>query len=117
MLIKANNTTVNYIQYGEGKDIILLHGWGQNIEMMKPIGDNLCSNHRITILDLPGFGESPEPPDKWTLDDYMVMLEDFVSELKIKKLSVSFETSLLFPVKKFCFRVVRAVETPPNKIT
>ncbi len=85
MLIKANNTTVNYIQYGEGKDIILLHGWGQNIEMMKPIGDNLCSNHRITILDLPGFGESPEPPDKWTLDDYMVMLEDFVSELKIKK--------------------------------
>ena len=85
MVIKANNTMVNYIQYGEGKDIVLLHGWGQNIEMMKPLGDNLCSNHRITILDLPGFGESPEPDFAWTIDDYMLMLEDFLEQLKIKK--------------------------------
>ena len=41
MKLKANNTEVNYIQYGKGKDIILLHGWGQNIEMMRPIGDAL----------------------------------------------------------------------------
>ena len=51
MKININNVNVNYIQYGEGKDVLLLHGWGQNIQMMKPIGDNLCSNHRITIID------------------------------------------------------------------
>jgi len=27
---------INFEQYGEGKDILLLHGWGQNIAMMKP---------------------------------------------------------------------------------
>jgi len=85
MIIKANNTSVNYIQYGEGKDILLLHGWGQNIEMMKPLGNNLCSKFRITIIDLPGFGESPEPPFSWELDDYMHMLEEVVEILKIKK--------------------------------
>jgi len=85
MIVRANNTDVNYIQYGEGKDIVLLHGWGQNIEMMKPIGDNLCDRFRITIFDLPGFGESPEPPSAWTLDDYMIMLEDAIEKLKIKK--------------------------------
>ena len=67
MKIKINNINVNYIQYGEGSDVLLLHGWGQNIQMMKPLGDNLCSNHRITIIDSPGFGESDEPLEPSTV--------------------------------------------------
>ena len=51
MRVKVKNVDVNYIQYGEGKDIVLLHGWGQNIEMMKPLGDNFCDRFRITILE------------------------------------------------------------------
>ena len=85
MKIKINDVNVNYIQYGEGKDILLLHGWGQNIEMMKPIGDNFSDKCRITILDFPGFGQSDEPKEAWTIDDYANMLEDFIKELGIKK--------------------------------
>lgn len=85
MKIKINDVNVNYIQYGEGKDILLLHGWGQNIEMMKPIGDNLCNRFRITILDFPGFGESDEPSSAWTIGDYSNMLEIFIKKLEIKK--------------------------------
>lgn len=85
MKIKVKDTLVNYIQYGEGKDIILLHGWGQNIEMMKPIGDNLAGNFRITIIDFPGFGESEEPSEAWNISNYANMLELLVKELKIKK--------------------------------
>ena len=85
MIVNANNTDVNYIQYGEGKDIVLLHGWGQNIEMMRPIGDNLCDRFRITIIDLPGFGESEEPHETWTIDKYSEMLEEFVKLVGVKK--------------------------------
>ncbi|MDY5993061.1 MAG: alpha/beta hydrolase [Bacilli bacterium] len=85
MKININNVNVNYIQYGEGKDVLLLHGWGQNIQMMKPIGDNLCSNHRITIIDFPGFGESDEPSTPWTIDDYSLLIENLVRELNIRK--------------------------------
>ncbi len=85
MYIKIGNVKVNYIQYGEGSDVLLLHGWGQNIAMMKPLGDNLQDKCRITILDFPGFGESDEPDVAWTIDDYAIMLEKFVQELKIKK--------------------------------
>lgn len=85
MKIKVKDTLVNYIQYGEGKDIILLHGWGQNIEMMRPIGDNLAGDFRITIIDFPGFGESEEPSEAWNISDYSNMLELLVKELKIKK--------------------------------
>lgn len=85
MKININNVNVNYIQYGEGKDVLLLHGWGQNIQMMKPIGDNLCSNHRITIIDFPGFGESDEPSTPWTIDDYSLLIENLVKALNIRK--------------------------------
>lgn len=85
MKIKINDVDVNYIQYGEGKDILLLHGWGQNIEMMKPIGDNLSDKCRVTIIDFPGFGRSGEPLYAWTIDDYSNMLEELVRILKIKK--------------------------------
>ena len=85
MKISIKDINVNYIQYGKGKDIILLHGWGQNIQMMQPIDDMLCENHRITIIDFPGFGESDEPLEAWTISDYSLMLEELVKKLKIKK--------------------------------
>lgn len=85
MKIKVKNVLVNYIQYGEGKDILLLHGWGQNIEMMKMLGDNFSDRFRITILDFPGFGFSEEPSESWNIKDYADMLEEFINKLDIKK--------------------------------
>ena len=85
MEIKIQDVKINYIQYGTGKDILLLHGWGQNIEMMKPVGDNFSNKFRITILDFPGFGQSEEPKEPWNIEKYSVMLEKFVSATGIKK--------------------------------
>ena len=87
MYIKVQDINVNYIQYGngKGKDILLLHGWGQSIQMMKFLGDNFSDKYRITILDFPGFGESDEPSSPWTIEKYSLMLEEFVKKLKIKK--------------------------------
>ncbi len=85
MRINIGNIGINYIQYGKGKDVILLHGWGQNIQMMQPIGDRLQDHCRVTILDLPGFGYSDEPKEVWKIGDYSHMLEAFVKALNIKK--------------------------------
>ena len=84
MRINIANMDINYIQYGSGKDIVLLHGWGQNIEMMKPLGD-LLTNYRITILDFPGFGESDKLSSNYTIYQYNELLEEFLENLKIKK--------------------------------
>ena len=85
MKIQVQDINLHYIQYGEGKDILLLHGWGQNIEMMRPIGDSFCNQFRITILDFPGFGESEEPKEAWNIEKYSTMLEKFVEQVGIKK--------------------------------
>lgn len=78
---------INYTTYGneKGKNVILLHGWGQNISMMKPIGDNISDDYNVTIVDLPGFGSSSEPTYIWKVDDYVECINKLLKELKIKK--------------------------------
>ena len=77
---------VNFIQYGNksGKNIVLLHGWGQNIEMMDPIGKRLQKDFYITIIDLPGFGKSSVPTYRYTVYDYFEIVDELLRKLKIK---------------------------------
>ncbi len=78
-----NGLKINYIQYGKGKDIVLLHGWGQNISMMKPLGDLFANNYRITIIDLPGFGESDKLKEAWGVSEYTELFAKLLIKLKI----------------------------------
>lgn len=104
---------INYIQYGntKGHDVVLLHGWGQNIEMMDPIGKGLSKDFHITILDLPGFGKSSEPPYGYTVYDYYEVLCEFLDKLKIKNpilIGHSFggRLSIIYAAKKKVEKVV-----------
>ena len=85
MEIVIKDVKVNYKLYGEGIDtIVLLHGWGQNIQMMEPIGNNLCKEAKILIIDLPGFGKSEEPNIIWTMYDYAECVHELLEKLDIK---------------------------------
>ena len=86
MNIKIDDVLVNYINYGNknGIDVVLLHGWGQNIQMMRPLGNGI-RNANVYIFDLPGFGESSEPTFAWTLNDYVELLHKLFKKLNIKK--------------------------------
>lgn len=83
---KIKNIDINYIRYGNKnkKTLVLLHGWGQNIEMMKPIGDNLQDSFDIIIIDLPGYGLSDEPNYVWTVYDYADAIHELLMDLKVK---------------------------------
>lgn len=83
---KVKNINLNYTRYGnnDGKTIVLLHGWGQNIEMMKPVGDHLKNAFDIIIIDLPGFGQSSEPNCVWSVYDYAECIHELLDSLNIK---------------------------------
>ena len=87
MHITYENITINYEYYENDSKInlVYLHGWGQNIEMMMPIAKPFIKKHNVLIIDLPGFGKSEEPKDVWTIFDYVEMLNYIFKELKIKK--------------------------------
>ncbi len=108
-MIEVHDIKVNYIQYGSGQDVVLLHGWGQNIEMMTPLGNPISEKFRVTILDLPGFGKSSEPKTAWTVQDYVLFLKEFLEKIEVKtpiiighsfggRLAILYAS--LYPVKK-----------------
>ena len=51
-----------YIEAGQGEPMVLLHGWGQNKEMMSLILEHFKDRYHVYSLDFPGHGESGLPP-------------------------------------------------------
>lgn len=56
---------------GQGYPLVLIHGWGMNAGVWQPVLSQLTDEWEITIIELPGHGESdiPEPNDdlsEWT---------------------------------------------------
>lgn len=81
-----NNCKVYYEKQGEkGKALILLHGWGQNTTMMKPIADHFENNFQVYNIDFPGFGKSEEPKEPWGVEEYTEFLHQFILNQKIEQ--------------------------------
>ena len=74
-----------YRHSGSGRDVILLHGWGQNMYMMSAIEQHLSPSFSVYNLDFPGFGESEEPPHAWGMEDYTDFLKEFVRTFDIRE--------------------------------
>lgn len=86
--ITVNNININYISEGQGEVVLILHGWGTNIEVYRGIINELSPHMRVVALDMPGFGKTPEPPASWCVDEYVNLVVGFINALGIKKLSL-----------------------------
>ena len=88
MLKSIMNIKINYELFESEKDetIVFLHGWGQNIDMMKPLGNKFINDYNLLYIDLPGFGKSLEPDYPWTVYDYAKCINTIVNDLKLKKI-------------------------------
>lgn len=50
--------------------LIWLHGWGRSREAMRPLADSLVAMGESWLIDLPGHGESPNPPSAYGPAEY-----------------------------------------------
>lgn len=79
------DTKVNIeVSGNRGRPVILLHGWGQNTTMMKPIADHLKSDFICYNFDFPGFGKSEIPKSAWGVEEYTQMLRAFIEKNEIE---------------------------------
>jgi pimeloyl-ACP methyl ester carboxylesterase len=84
MIINIDGIDVNYRDEGFGKAIVLLHGWGANIELFDGIFNLLKENYRVVALDMPGFGKTPEPNRVWGVPDYTRFVIKFIEALELE---------------------------------
>jgi len=83
--ITVKDVKTYYQKSGEGAQaVVLLHGWGQNTQMMDPIQNHLSDRYTVYNMDLPGMGQSEEPKYAWTIYDYEEFLEEFLKEMKVE---------------------------------
>lgn len=84
-LKKIDDLNIHYEQKGKkGKAVVLLHGWGQNTEMMDYIAEFLKKHFKVYNLDFPGFGKSDEPKTPWSVEDYSEFLKKFTDSFNIE---------------------------------
>lgn len=72
---------VRYIEQGEGPLVVLFHGWGANKELFGATIDTLAAQYRVAAPDTPGFGQSQEPEEPWSLEDYCVFSKAFIEHV------------------------------------
>lgn len=82
--LKICNLKVHYRCCGSGPAIILMHGWGCDSTTLLSLERVCALSHTVYNLDLPGFGQSQEPPSDWGVEEYTRLLEEFVAHLQLQ---------------------------------
>lgn len=83
--IEINGQRVHFEESGEGRPLILMHGWGCNLTTVRSIAATASGTHRVLNLDMPGFGQSPEPDSVWDIDQYTELVNRFIDHLHLER--------------------------------
>lgn len=81
MNIDIDGLKINYRDEGEGPLLILLHGWGSNVDLFDGIFKFASKKYRVVGMDMPGFGKSDEPAEPWEVSDFVEFVIHFVKKL------------------------------------
>ncbi len=78
-LVQIGDIDMYYEEYGTGKPLLLLHGFGGGVQNWYPFIDKLSEHYRLIVVDLRGHGHSTNPGNKFThreaANDVFLLLE------------------------------------------
>ena len=79
-----------YERRGEGRPILILHGWGSSIQAMAPVANCVAAlGYEAVSLAFPGFGGTEEPKEAWGVADYAHFTKAFIEQQGIVGCSVT----------------------------
>ena len=82
MELEAQGAKIHYELTGKGsRRVVLLHGWGCDTSLMKPVTDALGPDMRVLSIDFPGHGQSSRPPEPWGVPEYAAATLDALRQL------------------------------------
>jgi pimeloyl-ACP methyl ester carboxylesterase len=80
-----NGQELAYIDVGEGKPLILIHGLGSYLPAWRQNIDALSQNYRVIALDLPGYGKSSKKVENFTIPFFAQSVAQLQDALNIKQ--------------------------------
>lgn len=85
--IEIDGLRLHYEESGAegGRPIVLMHGWGCNHTTVASIRKIVEPKMKVYNLDLPGHGQSAEPPAVWGVEEYTALVEKFIERMGLEK--------------------------------
>lgn len=85
----AGTLRLAVIDKGQGRPILLLHGFATSSYTWHSIIPELAKNHRVIAIDLRGFGASDKPiDDHYSIQDQAEAVEAFIKQENLRDLTV-----------------------------
>lgn len=88
MKINIDNYSINYKISGQGETVVILQGWGTSMDLYDTVANTINSRYRVIQFDFPGFGQSDEPAEPWSVDDYADFVLKFLDKLGVTEASL-----------------------------
>ena len=83
MLLETTSGTLDVEQYGEGRDLVLLHSLLADRTAFDRVRPALARNHRVWLVNLPGYGMSP--PRSGSIESYADQIAEMISVLGLPR--------------------------------
>lgn len=78
-----------YREQGQGKPVLLIHGFGANAYTWRHLVPVLAQTHRVMAIDLKGFGQSDKPLDEnYSVLDQAALVSQFIERKKLKSVTL-----------------------------
>ena len=81
MNTNINGLNINYIDEGQGPLLVMLHGWGSNIDLFAGVISFAKQKYHVVAMDMPGFGKSDEPLEPMNVDAFVDFVLEFIRVL------------------------------------
>ena len=83
---KLDTTKIHYVSEGKGSDaIVLVHGWGSNLDFWRAQTPELAKRARVIAIDLPGHGKSDKPETSYTMDFFAAAIDAVMKDAKVER--------------------------------
>lgn len=84
IVINQQLISYNALNRDGKRALVFLHGWRSEGFVWKDIADKINNQgFAVYMLDLPGFGGSPEPKNPFSVQDYADVVAEFIKKLKL----------------------------------
>jgi pimeloyl-ACP methyl ester carboxylesterase len=70
---------------GSGPALVFLHGFCESKEIWQDFVTPLAADHRVILIDLPGFGANTAPQPEYTMERAAAFVQQTLTELQVDK--------------------------------
>lgn len=86
-IVQLRNVNIHFEEYGTGRPLVLLHGFGGCTQNWHPFIGQLSERYRLILVDLRGHGYSTNPDNRFTHRDAACDVFLLLDELGIETFS------------------------------